>query len=83
VLVALDRQERGQGPLSAIQEIEQQYGIPVQALMTMTDLMNYLKKENRMDDLARMQSYRAEFGIVDPAHGSDPMQRGLFDEVVF
>jgi orotate phosphoribosyltransferase len=69
VLVALDRQERGQGALSAIQEIEQQYAIPVQALLTMTDLMNYLKKENRHDDLARMQSYRAEFGIVDPAHG--------------
>lgn len=83
VLVALDRQERGQGALSAIQEIEAQYGIPVQALMTMTDLMNYLKKENRTEDLARMQSYRAEFGIVDPVHGGDPLQRGLFDEVAF
>jgi len=81
VLVALDRQERGQGELSAIQEIEQQYNIPVQALLTMTDLMNYLKKENRLDDLARMQNYRAEFGIQSKS--VDSLQRGLFDEAAF
>ena len=63
VLVALDRQERGAGQLSAIQEVEQQYNIPVHALITMTDLMDYLKKQNRTEDLAKMQAYRAQYGI--------------------
>ena len=42
VLVALDRQERGQGELSAIQEV-QKLEIPVHALITMKDLMDYLE----------------------------------------
>ncbi len=63
VLVALDRQERGAGELSAIQEVEQQYNIPVHALITMSDLMDYLKKQNKLDDLAKMQAYRAQYGI--------------------
>lgn len=63
VLVALDRQERGAGELSAIQEVEQQYNIPVHALITMTDLMDYLKKHNRGEDLAKMQAYRTQYGI--------------------
>ncbi len=63
VLVALDRQEKGNGELSAIQEVEQQYNIPVHALMTMQDLMDYLKQHNRSDDLAKMQDYRAKYGI--------------------
>lgn len=63
VLVALDRQERGQGTLSAIQEVEQQYNIPVHALITMQDLMEYLKKNGQNDDLARMQSYREQYGV--------------------
>jgi orotate phosphoribosyltransferase len=63
VLVALDRQERGQGELSAIQEVEKQFGIPVHALITMADLMDYLAQNNRTDDLAKMQDYRAKYGI--------------------
>ncbi len=63
VLVALDRQERGNGALSAIQEVEKQYNIPVHALMTMQDLMDYLNQHNQTDDLARMQDYRAKYGI--------------------
>lgn len=63
VLVALDRQERGQGERSAIQEIEQQHQIPVHALMTLTDLMNYLAAQDRQEDLARMQAYRNQYGV--------------------
>lgn len=63
VLVALDRQERGQGELSAIQEVEKEFGIPVHALITMADLMAYLEQNNRADDLAKMQDYRAKYGI--------------------
>lgn len=63
VLVALDRQEKGQGELSAIQEVEKQLNIPVHALITMQDLMDYLKKNNRSDDLAKMQAYREKYGV--------------------
>lgn len=63
VLVALDRQERGQGALSAIQEVEKEFGIPVHALITMADLMAYLEQNNRADDLAKMQDYRTKYGI--------------------
>ena len=63
VLVALDRQERGQGELSAIQEVEKEFGIPVHALITMADLMEYLAQNNRADDLAKMQDYRVKYGI--------------------
>ncbi|XID74833.1 orotate phosphoribosyltransferase [Alkanindiges sp. WGS2144] len=63
VLVALDRQEKGKGELSAIQEVEKQYRIPVHALITMQDLMEYLKENNRSDDLARMQDYREKYGV--------------------
>lgn len=63
VLVALDRQEKGNGELSAIQEVEKQLNIPVHALITMQDLMDYLKKNNRSDDLAKMQDYREKYGV--------------------
>lgn len=63
VLVALDRQEKGQGELSAIQEVEKQLNIPVHALITMQDLMDYLKKNNHSDDLAKMQAYREKYGV--------------------
>lgn len=63
VLVALDRQERGQGELSAIQEVQQEFGIPVHALITMADLMQYLAQHNRLDELAQMQAYRTQYGI--------------------
>ena len=43
MLVALDRQERGQGELSAIQEVQKELEIPVHALITMKDLMDYLE----------------------------------------
>lgn len=63
VLVALDRQEKGKGELSAIQEVEKEYNIPVHALITMADLMDYLKKNNQHDDLVKMQAYRAQYGV--------------------
>lgn len=63
VLVALDRQERGQGSLSAIQEVQQQLEIPVHALITMTDLMDYLAAKGEDAALAKMQAYRDNYGV--------------------
>lgn len=63
VLVALDRQERGQGELSAIQEVQKELNIPVHALITMTDLMDYLEQKGETESLANMQAYRRQYGI--------------------
>lgn len=63
VLVALDRQERGQGNLSAIQEVQQELEIPVHALITMQDLMTFLDKKGDTVALNNMQQYREKYGI--------------------
>lgn len=63
VLVALDRQERGQGELSAIQEVQKELDIPVHALITMKDLMDYLDVNGEAQSLANMQAYRERYGI--------------------
>ncbi|MEC8887596.1 MAG: orotate phosphoribosyltransferase [Pseudomonadota bacterium] len=63
VLVALDRQERGQGELSAIQEVQKELNIPVHALITMTDLMDYLEQKGETASLENMQAYRSQYVI--------------------
>lgn len=69
VFLALDRQELGQkdGKLtstSAIQQVENEFGLPVVAIATLNDLIDYLKeKPNQEDNLAKMMAYRQEFGI--------------------
>ena len=63
VLVALDRQEKGQGNLSAIQEVQQELEIPVHALINMKDLMDYLDAKGDQEALAKMEAYRLKYGI--------------------
>ena len=63
VLVALDRQEKGQGELSAIQEVQKELEIPVHALVTMNDLMDYLDTKGDQEALAKMEAYRVKYGI--------------------
>ena len=63
VLVALDRQEKGQGQLSAIQEVQKELEIPVHALITMKDLMEYLDAKGEKEALAKMEAYRVKYGI--------------------
>jgi orotate phosphoribosyltransferase len=66
VLLALDRQERGTtSELSAVQEVEEQFGIPVIAILTLTDLMHYMAANGGEAELVRMQAYRARYGIAD------------------
>ncbi|GHD64394.1 orotate phosphoribosyltransferase [Jeongeupia chitinilytica] len=65
VLIALDRMERGTGALSAVQEVEQQFGIPVIPIATLNDLVGYLEHgEGMADKLARVREYRAQYGIA-------------------
>lgn len=64
VLIALDRQEKGRGELSAIQEVERDYGCQVVAIVTLADLVDYLKDKGDMaEHLQNIQQYRASYGI--------------------
>lgn len=64
VLVALDRQEKGQGALSAIQEVEQVLGVPVRSIVGLSDIIQYLGEQpSQEQQLARMQDYRRQYGV--------------------
>jgi orotate phosphoribosyltransferase len=65
VVLALDRQERGQGPLSAVQEVEQTLQLPVSSILRLTDLIEYLKRSGDAAQLAAIQRYRSEYGVAD------------------
>ena len=63
IVVALDRQERGTGAESAIQEIERDFKLPVINLFCLDDLVDYLSQKPKMaDKLDRVSQYRAEYG---------------------
>jgi orotate phosphoribosyltransferase len=64
VAIALDRQERGAGATSAVQEVRSRYGIPVVSVITLHDLVEYLRQTpGRIEDLRRIERYRGEYGI--------------------
>lgn len=64
ILIGLDRQERGQGEQSAIQEIEEKLNIPVASIITLADIMTYLESAGGQDDLLdRIDQYRKHYGI--------------------
>ncbi|MBP8237046.1 MAG: orotate phosphoribosyltransferase [Pseudomonas sp.] len=64
VLIALNRQERGKGELSAIQEVERDYGIPVVSIVSLEQVLEYLAEDAELKQyLPAVQAYRAEYGI--------------------
>jgi len=64
VIIALDRMERGQGSLSAVQEVQQDYGMPVVAVATLDDLLSYLGGRPELaQNLQAVIRYRQEYGI--------------------
>ena len=64
VLICLDRQEKGRGDLSAIQEIKQTYHCDVISIITLDDLIHYLYQDpSRKDQVTQVEAYRAEYGI--------------------
>lgn len=63
VLIALDRQERGADALSAVQEVEQTYGLPVISIARLTDLIDYLGGQPDLtENLTAVRAYRARYG---------------------
>jgi len=64
VVIALDRQEKGQGELSAIQEVERNHGIPVASIVKLADLVAYLEEKGNNDaQLAAVKAYRQQYGV--------------------
>ncbi|WP_435951496.1 orotate phosphoribosyltransferase [Dryocola sp. BD626] len=64
VLISLDRQERGRGEISAIQEVERDYQCQVISIITLKDLIEYLEEQPEMAvHLAAVQEYRAQYGV--------------------
>jgi len=64
VLIALDRQEKGNAELSAIQEVERDYDAKVISIVQLTDVVSYLETLPEMQQhLDSVQAYRAQYGI--------------------
>ncbi|MGX5172791.1 orotate phosphoribosyltransferase [Aliikangiella sp. IMCC44653] len=64
VLIALDRQEKGVSELSAIQEVEKDYNIPVYAIINLGDLQNYLSDHSELSKYSQaIKDYRQAYGV--------------------
>ncbi|ENP8322084.1 orotate phosphoribosyltransferase [Vibrio vulnificus] len=64
VLVAIDRQEKGKGELSAIQEVERDFACAVISIVSLSDLITFLEeKGDAAEHLDAVKAYRAQYGI--------------------
>jgi orotate phosphoribosyltransferase len=63
-VIALNRQEKGKGELSAIQEVERDYNMPVASIVSLNDLLTYLGEKGGMDaQIEAISAYRTQYGI--------------------
>lgn len=64
VVIALDRQEKGQADLSAIQEVQAEHNIPVLSIISLHDLLGYLENNETLAKyLPAVQAYRDQYGV--------------------
>ena len=64
VAIALDRMERGSGALSAVQEVERSYNIPVISIARLDDLVGYLERDAGLgSNLTAIERYREQYGV--------------------
>ncbi|AJJ10302.1 orotate phosphoribosyltransferase [Yersinia rohdei] len=64
VMISLDRQERGRGEISAIQEVERDYHCKVISIVTLNDVISYLEEKPEMTNhLAAVRNYREQYGV--------------------
>ena len=67
IVVAIDRQERGTGELSAVRQVEEELGVQVRAIVTLDDIVTYLEKTGEhAEHLDAVRSYRDEHGARTP-----------------
>ncbi len=65
VLIMLDRNERGTGTLSAVQELEAQFGIPVTAIASLPDVLQLVGSDAGLNQYKdKIEAYRAQYGVV-------------------
>jgi orotate phosphoribosyltransferase len=66
VLIAIDRQEKGTGDISAIQEVERDYGLSVISVVKLEHIVTYLElKGDYKRELELISDYRAQYGVTD------------------
>lgn len=63
VIVALDRQEKGKGDTSAIQEVERNFGIQVLSIINLSHLVDYLKQGDDKALIKYIEAYRERYGV--------------------
>ena len=69
VAITMDRQERGQGPLTAVQEVEQQHGLKCVSIVTLADLIDALSQpvggrvRISAEQLTALRAYRERYGV--------------------
>ena len=63
VIVAVDRQEKGKGDKSAIQEVEENFGIEVLSIINLGHLIDYLKQSDDQVLIERIEAYRDQYGV--------------------
>lgn len=65
LIISLDRQERGQGPYSAVQELKQSLGIPVISIVQLDDLIDILEESSEYErHLEPVLAYRRQYGVI-------------------
>jgi orotate phosphoribosyltransferase len=65
ILIALDRQERGQGELSATQEVSRDHGVPVTAIATLADILATLHgRPEQRSNVERIEDYKRRYGVA-------------------
>lgn len=66
VAIALDRQERGETNLSAVQEVEQRHQMKVISIVTLENMIEYLEKiPSMVENLDKIRNYRESYGAID------------------
>ena len=64
-MISLDRQERGQGAFSAVQELQQSLGIPVISIVQLDDLIDILEESSEYEQfLEPVLAYRKQYGVI-------------------
>lgn len=64
VLIGLNRQEKGQGELSAIQEVEQLFAVPVISIINLNHIIHYLEAQSGQQEMVdKIKRYRATYGV--------------------
>jgi orotate phosphoribosyltransferase len=63
-VIAVDRQERaGEGSLSAVQAVEDEYGIPVYSIINLNDIVAYGASSNAVPNPDAVKAYRERYGV--------------------